>query len=55
MKDRLRPFRWIIRGAIDMVFDTILIIIACIIGVAVVGAVVLWLLGVSDWINRGSH
>lgn len=38
-----------------MTLDTMLIVLAWIVGVVVVGAVVLWLLGVSDWMNRGSH
>lgn len=38
-----------------IMFDTILLVIAWIVGVIVVGGVVLWFLGFSDWMNRGSH
>lgn len=35
-------------------FDTILMIVAWIVGVVVVGGVALWFFGNSDWMNRGS-
>jgi hypothetical protein len=54
-KGRRLPFRWIIRGATKVAFDTVLIVIACLVGAVLVGAVVLLFLGFSDWMNRGSH
>lgn len=35
--------------------DTFMLAVAIVVGVVVIGAVLIYFLGIADWMNRGSH
>jgi hypothetical protein len=40
------------RGAL---MDTFMLAVAIVVGAVVIGAVLIYFLGIADWMNRGSH